>query len=163
VDVSVFDDATAKIFGCRLEHGAAEIIARDVKAPKGFEETHKRKEKGVHLWQAWRWRRVNEGRAPADRANQVHEFKFRLRFDSRPNHAAAWTSSLPANVVERGAGRPLLHHARGGQAVVVGNSPIVVFGDLSDRDAKAKKASIHGVKGSGDRREVEKIVVEVSA
>jgi hypothetical protein len=161
-DFSVFDDATANIFGGRLEHGEAEILARDVEASKGFEDTHEWKEQGVDLWQAWgRWR-VNEGRTPADRANQLHEFKFRLRLDARPKHAAAWTGSLPANVVERGPGRTLLQNARGGQGVVVGNPPIVVFGDLSDRDAKAKKASIHGVKGFGDAREVEKIVVEES-
>jgi hypothetical protein len=162
-DFGVFDDAAAKLFDSGLKHGAAEVVAVDVKPGERLEEAAERNEESVDFGKAGRRLAVNEGGAPAIGINELDEVVLGLGLDASPKEAAGGASSLPADVVESRAGALGFEHIGGSERVGVGDLAIFLFRNLGGRDAEAEQAGIDRPEGFLYRGVIQKIMVDEGA
>jgi len=162
-DFGVFDDTAAEFFDGGLQHRAAEIVAVDVEVGEGLEEAAEGLDHRVEFGEARGRLGVNEGGAPAVGFDEVDQVLLGLRFDARPEHAAAGLGSLPADVMEGPAGALQFEHVGGGERVGVGDGAVFLLGNLRGGDAEAKQAGVSGTKGVFDGRVIQKILVNERA
>ena len=162
-DFGVFDGAAAEIFDGSLEHGAAEVVAVDVEAGKALENAADGIEEGVNFGEAGGGWGVDEGGAPAIGGDELDEVVFGLRFHAGPEEAAVGASSLPADVMEGGAGTEEFACYGGGERVRVGDFAVFVFGDLRGGDAETEEAGVDGAEGFLNGGIIQKILVDVGA
>lgn len=126
-DFGVFEDLAAQVFSGGLEHGASEIVAVDIEAGKRLEDAAERNEESVELGKAGGRLGINEGGAPAVRADEFDEVVLGLCFDAGPEHAAVGVSSLPADEMKGRAGTLGLQHLRGSEWEGIGDFAVVLL------------------------------------